>query len=330
MLNVHPATYRLTSQQLSDALRRAGIQTSATSGLHDLPPASDGSGLRGSNLLTAQGSLTPEVDAALRVAADPKRILSVLTLFAGDASVRQMALVQSNEASPVVDQRRYEQGWELMLLPTTAQAVVMLDDLLSLTRLPSQPGGQPIDLDLAGYASLVAAADAMQSSRLQARAARTAVPTLALNEAVLEEELEKGLSSTDTRWTVTAARLVAPVDLRLAQGRMGLGLQQLESKGLVQASQGQRQLSRQGLAIAGPLGYLVSASGLVRLVTADGGQATVATLSLYRTMASVWLAMWISLADAAASTVRLMEVSAAGALRLLRGILEPVGSGFDE
>jgi hypothetical protein len=248
-------------------------------------------------------------------------MLTVLALFAGDPNLRHVSLLQGTSENPVIIQGRHEQGWDLILLPTVAQAIVMVDDLLSLTRLPSQVGSEAVELDLPGYVAILAAADAIQSARLTARASRSRVPSPTLTTQLLVEQLEKGLASLDTRWAVTAARLTAPVDLGRAKGQMARGVEQLQAAGYVQPAQKGYTLTKEGLNLAGPLGHLLNASGLVMVTATDRNHSTLATLNLFRTMASIWLVMWTNVREEHAR-VRLMEVSAAGALRLVCGMLE--------
>lgn len=317
-----PDRYLLTPERLAAALHLAKIEPGPRSGFRGLPSVKDpASTLRGTKLVTPQGNLTAEAEWALRVAADPHRVLTVLAFFAGDANLRHVSFIQGTSENPVVVQGRQKQGWDLILLPTVAQAIVMMDDLLSFTRLPSQVGSEAVELDLPGYAAILAAADAIQSARLTARASRSRVPSPTLTAPILVEQLEKGLASPDTRWAVTAARLTAPVDLGLAKGQMARGTEKLQAVGFVQPMQNGYSLTKKGLNLAGPLGHLLNASGLVMVAATDGSQTTVATLNLFRTMASIWVVMWTNVREEHA-TVRLTEVSAAGALRLIRGMLE--------
>jgi hypothetical protein len=319
-----PDRYLLTPERLAAAMDMASIKPSPRSGFGALPSVKEPAAiLRGTKLVTPKGALSAEAEWTVRVASDPHRVLTVLALFAGDPNLRHVSFLQGQSENPVVIQRRDERGWDLTLLPTIAQAIVMVDDLLSLTRLPSQLGGKAVELDLPAYVAILAAADAIQTARLAARVSRSRVPAPTLTANLLAEQLEKGLASRDTRWAVTAARLTAPVDLGIAKGQMARGIEKLQSLGFVKPVPNGYGLTKAGLNVAGPLGHLLNASGLV-LVMADaagGNQTTVATMNLFRTMASIWLAMWTNVRDDNAK-LRVMEVSAAGALRLMRGMLE--------
>lgn len=316
-----PARFLLTPERLAAALSVAGLQAGPRSGFKELPVVNDpATVLRGAHLLTTQGALAPDLDSTLQVAADPQRVLTGLVIFAGSQALRQISFVQGVEDNPVVLHRRHEQGWDLTLLPSSAQAIVLVDDLLSLSRLPAQVGDDAVELDLPGYGAILAAADALQAARLAAQAGRSRVLPTLLTAPLLTEQLEKGLGTMDTRWAVTAARLVAPLDLKLVVRQMGAGLEQLQRSGLARAVRGGHELTREGLGIAGPLGYLLNAGGFVHISVVSGQESTVATINLFRTMASIWLAMWTNV-EATGAKLRLMEVSAGGALRVVAGML---------
>lgn len=318
-----PERFLLTPERLAAALSLAKLQPSPRAGMSKLPAVSDAvAALRGTNLATPQGTLAAGAEAALRVASDPRRMVSVLSLFAGDPNLRQVTFIQGAADTPVVVQRRDERGWDLVLLPSVAQAVVMVDDLLSLSRLPSQPSSAALELDLAGYAALLASADVLQSGRLAARASRAKLPPATLTLERLTEQFEAGLKAVDTRWAVTAARLVAPVDLRHAGARLSKGLEQLQRLGLIKSEQGGAAFTKEGFNVAGPLGYLLNASGLVVTDASVGEHASLGTMNLFRTMASIFGLIWTEVQETDGK-VRLRETSAAGALSGVRAMLEP-------
>ena len=318
-----PERFLLTPERLAAALILVKLQPSPRAGMSGLPEVSDPvAALRGTNLVTSRGTLVAGAEAALRVAADPHRVVSILSLFAGDPNLRQMTFIQGIEDTPVVVQRRDEQGWDLVLVPSVTQAVVMVDDLLSLSRLPSQPGSNELELDLAGYAALLATADVLQADRIAARASRTKLLPTILSPERLAQQLDAGLKAIDTRWAVTAARLVAPVDLRHATSRLPQGLVQLEQAGLVKIGQGQASFTKAGFNVAGPLGYLLNASGLVATDIAVGDHASLRTMNIFRTMASIFGLIWTEVKEEDGK-VRLREISAAGGLSGIRAMLEP-------
>jgi hypothetical protein len=320
---VLPERFLLTPERLAAALDLARLRPTSRAGMGGLPSVRDAVAvLKGTTLVTPQGTLVAGAEAALRVAADPRRVVSVLSLFAGDPHLRQATFLQAAEGTPVVVQRREKQGWDLVLLSSIAQAVVMVDDLLSLSRLPSQPGSAVLELDLAGYAALLSAADVLQARRIAARSSRGKLPPPTLSLPLLMEQFEAGLKAVDTRWAVTAGRLVAPVDLRHAASRLPEGLEQLHRVGLVKSERGEAAFTREGFVVAGPLGYLLNASGLVATEATAGGHASLGTTNLFRTMASIFVLIWTEV-QAADGQVRLRETSAAGALSGLRAMFEP-------
>ena len=109
------------------------------------------------------------------------------------------------------------------------------------------------------------------------------------------------------------------VGILFAQGKQTVA-SWLRAAGLVERARGGFAPTDAGLGFMGSLGYLLNASAFT-LGVADGeGQTTVETLSLFRTMASIWLVMWTSDAENEAA-VHLLEVSSAGALRAGRDLL---------
>ncbi len=316
-----PDRFLLTQEHLAAALSLAKLTPGPRSSFRHLPSVDKPANvLKDTKLLGEDGKLTAEADAALRAAANPTRVLAVTSYYAGDDNLRSVAFIQGSDGEHFVMQDQVVQGWDLVLLPTAAQAVVLVDELLTLSALPARAGAADVELDLPAYAALLAAADLRQDERLNARRARSQQRTLLLTADALEEALRKGLTATDTRWAVTAARLVSPVGLGAASGQLASGLERLQAAGLVERARGGFAPTEAGLGFMGSLGYLLNASAFTLGVAEGEGQTTVEILSLFRTMASIWLALWTSDAQNEAA-VHLLEVSGAGALRAVRDLL---------
>ena len=316
-----PDRFLLTQEHLAAALSLAGVKPGPRSSFRHLPSVDKPAAvLKNTKLLGEDRKLTAEADAALRVAANPTHVLAVTSYYAGDDNLRSIAFLQGSDGEHFVLQDQVVKGWDLVLLPTVAQVLALVDELLTLSHFPGQASATSVALDLPAYAALLAAADLRQEERLNARRARSQQRALVLTADSLEEALRKGLTATDTRWAVTAARLVSPVGLGAASGQLASGLERLRAAGLVERARGGFAPTDAGLGFMGSLGYLLNASAFT-LGVADGeGQTTVETLSLFRTMASIWLVMWTSDAENEAA-VHLLEVSSAGALRAGRDLL---------
>ena len=319
-----PTRFQLDQRQIAAALVLARIRPSKRSALSDLPPPVEGASvLQGVGVLTEDGQrLTDEAEAMLRVAADPARMLSVVSNQAGRAEWMEAVLVHSAGEGPFVSVGSRDGGFDLALLPTVTQAAVLLDDLLGLTALTSQPGERPFELKLCGYAAALAAADALQSARLQARLARTAQPVPQLSAPVLERQLQEGLNSMDTRWAVTAGRRVCPADLRRVVERMEEGIAELQAAELVRQAAGGYSFTRAGYLLASALSQLVNTGGLSLTVVTGDDRLALAHASLFRTSVAIWTATWTLVTEQDAD-VRLFEMSSGGALGLVRGLLEP-------
>ncbi|MEK7216641.1 MAG: hypothetical protein AAB289_13705, partial [Chloroflexota bacterium] len=183
-------------------------------------------------------------------------------------------------------------------------------------------GGPALTLNLAGYAALLAAADALQSARLASRLARSRVPEPQFTAAELERQLALGLDSADSRWAVTAARLIAPLPLAGAAGQLESGCAALVASGTLAQSEGGYRLTRAGYELGDAFGQLVTTAGVRLSLVRDQRWQAVSQFNLFRTATSIWVAAWVA-ATPSLTDVRLQELSVSGGLSLLRGLLEP-------
>jgi hypothetical protein len=215
--------------------------------------------------------------------------------------------------------------YDFVLLPTSAQAAVLLDDMLGLTAMISRPGESRMELGLAGYSAVLAMADVLQATRLQARLERARSPIPKLTTELLEEQILKGLDNVDTRWAVTAGRMVCPSHVRLAQGNMGEGLKQLKAVGFIDGSPSNGYtFTQDGFMLASSLGQLVYTAGFSLVVGYKDDHLAIAHASLFRTTVAIWMVTWSSVSKQDARA-EMFEASAAGVISFIRNLLNPVG-----
>ena len=312
--------FRLATGQVAAALTIAGIRPSPHSGLPDPPPARQPARLlAGSGVVTPNGALVPEFDRALRIAAAPVRVLLVNATRAGDIGWVTTSFLRGDDG-PYVVQSRDGDVYDFAVVPTPEEAAVAVDHLISLSALAAVEAPS-VDLDLAGFVALAAAADCVQASRLQARLARQPDPPPPFSAAHLEQQLAAGMASADTRWAVTASRLTSPVNIHAATGRLEAGAQSLASLGIVSTSATGFSFTAGGQVIADALSQLVTVGSLSAGVVAGDGRLVVGHVSVFRSATSIWLAAWRRVLANDAS-VHLFAPSSAGALRLVEGLLQ--------
>jgi len=321
---LQPTRFHLDDAQLAAALTLAGIQPSERSDLPEFSPVSQPSALlQNASVLAEDGQqLTEEAEAALGVVADPALLLSVVANVAGQPVWTEAVFLRGDSESPFVSQAVEDGMFDFAVLPTVTQAAILVDEMLGLTALPSQVGTEPVPLDLMGYAAVLAAADGLQSGRLEARLSRERLPELVLTPDLLELQLVEGLANTDTRWAITAGRMVCPTDLGYALGRMEEGIAALEAAALVEPRQGGHTLTLAGYALAAALGDLVYVGSLSLALASSGDRYPLAHVSVLRTAFAIWLATWTA-AEGSQAALRLYQVDASAALGLLHGLLEP-------
>jgi hypothetical protein len=322
-----PFRFQLNQEQLAAALALAGLQPQPSSALPGLTaPAPPAAVLKGAGILAKDGKgLTAEAAAALRAAAAPRRLVSVLFNRAGTPVWHQALFTHGTDDGPYVSQTAKAGVFDFAVLPSATQATVLVDEMLGLTAMAAKPGGAPYNLWLSGYAALLAAADALQTARLKARLARTPQPQPVFTPEELEALLNQGLTATDTRWAVTAGRMAAPVQLQLAQGQMAEGLAGLHDVGLMTRADGGATFTQAGYLLATSLGQLVNTGGLTQMFTAADQRFTVSQTTFFRAAAAIWMAVWLKV-EASDATVQLFEADAANALQMVRRLLEPRGA----
>lgn len=318
---LNPWRIQLSGDQLAAALALGGLRPTAWAGLPDAPPPANAAAtLEGLGITTA-GALTPEAHLALDALSSPERMLSVIVNNAGSPTWAEW-LIGSRSDGPYVARNGGPGAVDMSVVPTATQATILIDDLLGVTALVARSSGSAWSLDLPGYAALLAAADALQAARLAARLARSRVPEPELTNAELGRQLDAGLASADSRWAVTAARLIAPLPLSTAAGQLEAGCADLAAKGLLVRSGPGYRLSLTGYALADSLGQLVTTAGLRLSLVREERWQSVCQFNLFRTATAIWVAAWVA-ATPDRTEVRLQELSATGTLSLVRDLLQP-------
>jgi len=256
-------------------------------------------------------TLEAETREALRATLSPVRLVVVAAQQAGANERSETRFALAAQGS-VTAQDASAGALDLALLPSVTLAIVMIDDLLGLSRTPAMTG-PALSLTLTAFATLCAAADATQAAALRSRVERASAARLfALTADVCETQLRDGLAGIDSRWAVTAAHFALAADLAAATGRCADGLRELESAGLISGG----AFTRPGDELAITLGQ-ITACGRVTLVT-GGESAIVAPLGVLRTVTAIWFCSY----DAASGRVTLAPVAVAGALEALRLMFE--------
>jgi hypothetical protein len=128
--------------------------------------------------------LSDETADIFRLAADPGRLLSCVTNDAGEKKWRDLFVVHAGEGDgPYAAMETFVDGYEFSFLPGADDVKSLLHHLLALNDSPPEPDAPLVTLNLTAYAALLAAADALQATRLRTRLARTepAKPVLTPN-----------------------------------------------------------------------------------------------------------------------------------------------------
>jgi hypothetical protein len=317
-----PTRFELDLAQLAGALALAGVTPAPGCGLPDAVPLKAPKRVLGdAGMLDDAGHLTPEIDAALRVAAAPERVLRILVDHPGGTATQVAQFMRTTGRDEVVSWAQTDGTFSFMILGNVDQAVILVDELLSITDLITGDGTELIDLSPAGLAALLAAADALGEDRLRAQLERVTTPAApVLVAARLEELFQRGLTNDDSRWASAAIRLGAPIDLGALVGHLGAGLEELSSTNLVTKGQGGFVPTEHGMFVLGVLGQLVTTASLAVTFLDDGARFPVAPITLLRTATTIWAVVWTG--RGAEARVSLADLSMEGALGVVSEMLD--------
>lgn len=319
-----PTRFRLGAAELAGALAHAGIKPAPGCGLPAAAPlAKPTHALRAAGVLNGD-HLTPEVDAALRFAAAPQRVLRILVDRPASTATHVAQLIRTPDRDEIVSWAQTDDTFDFMIVGSVNQALLLVDGLLSITDLISGDGTATFDLDVSGFAALLAAADALQEHRLRERLDRVTATTPVLTPDRLEELWQRGLTSDDSRWAAAAGRLGAPVDPASVTGRLGQGLDQLRAAKLVTANGDGDGVAptEAGLYVLAVLGQLIATASLTLSFVEAGRTAPLAPVTIFRTATTIWAAAW-TWRDSE-SRVTLAELTTEGALELIRDLLATI------
>lgn len=317
-----PTRFELDAARLAGALAFAGMTPAPGCGLPEPVPVKHPERvLRGAGVLDDAGQLRPEVDVALRVASSPERVVRILVDRPSATSTQVVQLMRTAGRDEVVAWGKTGDTFAFTVLGSVNQAVVLVDELLSITDLLAGGGSELIDLSAAGLAALLAVADALREDRLRAQLDRVTAPAASvLTASRLEDVYQRGLTSDDSRWAVTAIRVGAPIDLGALVGRLGAGLTELRAANLVTAGPGGDVPTARGAFVFGVLGQLVATSSLAVTFVQDGARFPVAPVTLLRTASTIWVVAWTG--READVRVSLADLTVEGALGVVSELLD--------
>lgn len=318
-----PFRFQLDEGSLASALGIAAVQPTEFSNL----PAPKAGGQLPATLVQAgitdknTGALSAEALAALQIAANPARMLAVTSNRAGGQNWVQTAILRGAGGGPCVAHSRHDARYDFEYLPGPAEAIVLLDELMNVTDLPSKEGAK-IWMSFYALTALLAASDLLQASELQAKLSRQAQPVPDITAETLGFQLRQGLGSTDTRWAVSSVQPISQVDLGAAAGNLAAGLEELQKAGVVSRNRNAYSFTENGLGLAGSLGNLITSTSIRIAEAGKDGEINFSDFILLRTVASIWLITWLS-GDDVNAQVSLGEISASDAIFLFQSLIDP-------
>jgi len=322
MTTILPSRFRLSTDRLSTALAVSGVTPVRGSGLPAPAPTTN----PGTTLGDVVGDDTPAVALALRAAAAPARILRIAVHRPGAAVARATRMVRAPAPDEAVVSWASTDGeYSFVVVPNINLAVILLDEMLSITDLVAGPGTVRLELDAVGFAALLAASDAVREHWLRERLDRVVDPTPpVLTAARLEECWQRGLRNDDTRWAVAAARFASPVKPSTLTGHLGDGLASLRTLGVVAPSAGGDVPTDPGTFLLTVLGQIVATASIVPLAVTEGERVPLTAITLIRTATTIWAAGWTG--PWSEPTVTLVDLTVEGALEMLRRLVEDLAT----
>ncbi len=295
----------ITSASLAGMLASEGISPSANS---PLPAPSDSPG----------DSPTPDQLAILAVAAAPVGALRIVGPGPERGVGISTSLLWVDPGGPFVIATNTTDGFDLSLIPSRSVALSWLDRALSLSTLPSPPASDRLELDLPGYAALLALADAVTDVRLREQLERHQQRVVGLSMEHIQYAFDTGLRTDDDRWAVSAARLVCPVNLSSVADQLAVGLERLTIMGLTSQQANGIGVTQLGAPYVSGLSSMPKCTGLATAVTVTSG-IDVSHLTVHRSAIAVHVGVWKAVGDQ--PWLVLTQPTAAGLVRLIDGLI---------
>jgi hypothetical protein len=270
-------------------------------------------------LTDGMGRLKPEFAAIFDVLADPKRSLAIDIFVPGSAAYLGARVLSSVESLPCVLLSLTADGlWDLALLTEMAQLLVVVDDLIGLSQLPSRDESESVNLSMPALAALVAFGDLLEEEELQRKLARTHAPLRIATSPIVVDDLlrvlEQGLDSDDTRWGTALNATLGEGELAACRSLEDLaeGVRQLGELGLVDED------GIPGVAAIGFARILCAPSAAISIVSAHGGptKAYIDRFVVYRTPELLLFGVW-SESEASGPTLALSQKSPRSLLALV-------------
>lgn len=274
-------------------------------------------GLLSSAVELEDGRLPPSLEAAVGLLSAATRMIVTIVGRPGSGQILTVSTLSEGRHGPFSLRATAPNGaLQLELLPTDTALLVTLDQLMELTTFAeTELLTEPIELSANAWMGLLSAADSLRDAALNADLQRSGpLANVQVTPDSLRAELERGLASTDDRWAVTAATLVAPPPIDPAGFDADAAVAELTAAGLVEGRPA--AFSALGSELARTLGQLV-AMGSLSLNLVDGerrlpvGQLTTIVSPMDR-----WVGVWLSGTDGL--RVRLYRANRSLAIRLLR------------
>lgn len=266
------------------------------------------------------GRLPASLAAALRLLSTATRMLVATVARPGSGEVVTVSGLSEDRAGPFsLRSGLSDEAIQLELSPTDTTVLVTLDHLLDLTAFAeTELRTEPIELSANGWMGLLAAADSLREAALTADLQRSGpLANVQVLSGSLRAELDWGLSTTDDRWAVTAAALVAPPPIDAASFDEEAAVVELTAAGLVEGSPA--AFSALGSELAQMLGQLVTFGALDLNLVAGERRVPVGRLTTLVSPTDRWVGVW--LAGATGLRIRLYRANRALALRLLNDLI---------
>ncbi len=320
-----PARYVLTPSQLSAAVKLAGISPSPGSELSHLPPpAHEGNGsLQGAGVLGSDGAICREASHALRIIAGADQVAVVQGHRTGTERVAVARFLSARNETGFVVLDRDGAAWDIAYLATLDQALAMIDDLLHVSAMPAGADGPAVTVPAVGFATLIAATDAVHETKVRQHLERQRAGTVhSLNAQTLSVQIEQGLKSEDTRWAVSALATVAGEVLAACAPAMEDGLAALGEAGLAEVGPRGWLLTELGDAYVRALSQLVHVGSVTLMQKGGPREIEAGTFLVLRTVTTVLLGGWTQYGQPDAK-VTVQPADASMAMHAVRALIDP-------